>query len=238
GQAAVVLIGGESGVGKTRLVGELAAQARERGAAVATGACVELTAGTAPYLAVTEMLRDLGRALDERVWDRLRAGAGPELQPLLPGAAGSEGDRADNASRARLFGQVHELLLEAAAPAPLVLVLEDVHWADRSTLDLTGFLSRTLDAAGVVLVATYRSDEVPRRPPLRGWLAELGRVGAVHRIELAPFTPEEVADLCAAILGAEAASPTIAEITRRSGGNAFLAEELLAAAAEGDPNGL
>ena len=89
-----------------------------------------------------------------------------------------------------------------------------------------------------MLVGPYRADEVPRRPPLRGWLAELSRVGAVHRIELAPFTPDEVADLCAAILGATAARPTVAEITRRSGGNAFLAEELLAAAAEGDASGL
>jgi DNA-binding CsgD family transcriptional regulator len=238
GQAAVVLIGGEAGVGKTRLVTELGARARDRGAAVATGACVELTAGTAPYLAITELLRDLARALPERAWERLRAGAGPELDALMPGARGRDDVRADNASRALLFGQVHELLLEAATGPPLVLVLEDVHWADRSTLDLTGFLARTLDDARIVLVGTYRVDEVPRRPPLRGWLAELARVGAVRRIELAPFTPGEIADLCTAILGAAAGAATMAEITRRSGGNAFLAEELLAAAADGDPRTL
>src|SRR4051794_17374642 len=205
GHASVVLIGGEAGVGKTRLVAELTERARAQRVTVVTGACVELTAGTAPYLAITQLLRDLARALPERAWERLRAGAGPELDALMPGARAREDVRADNASRARLFGQVHELLLEAAAAAPLVLVLEDVHWADRSTLDLTGFLARTLDDAGVVLVGTYRADEVPRRPPLRGWLAELSRVGAVRRIELAPFTPDEVADLCAAILGAAAA---------------------------------
>ncbi len=238
GHASVVLIGGEAGVGKTRLVAQLSERARAQRATVVTGACVELTAGTAPYLAITELLRDLARALPERAWERLRAGAGPELDALMPGARGRDDVRADNASRARLFGQVHELLLEAATTAPLVLVVEDVHWADRSTLDLTGFLARTLADAGVVLVGTYRVDEVPRRPPLRGWLAELARVAAVRRIELEPFTPDEVADLCAAILGAAAAPATIAEITRRSGGNAFLAEELLAAAAEGDAGGL
>jgi DNA-binding CsgD family transcriptional regulator len=238
GHASVVLVGGEAGVGKTRLVAELSERARAQHVTVVTGACVELTAGTAPYLAITELLRDLARALPERAWERLRAGAGPELDALMPGARARDDVRADNASRARLFGQLHELFLEAATAAPLVLVLEDVHWADRSTLDLTGFLARTLDDAGVVLVGTYRADEVPRRPPLRGWLAELSRVGAVHRIELAPFTSDEVAALCAAILGTAAALPTIAEITRRSGGNAFLAEELLAAAAEGDPNRL
>src|SRR3954451_2122725 len=71
GRASVVLIGGEAGVGKTRLVAELAARARER-AVVATGACVELTAGTAPYLALTELVRDLARTLPDRAWERLR----------------------------------------------------------------------------------------------------------------------------------------------------------------------
>src|SRR4051812_31294625 len=180
GEPSMVLIGGEAGVGKTRLVAELAVRAREPGALVATGACIELTAGTAPYLAATEVLRDLARVLPERAWDRLRAGAGAELAPLLPGSGGAAaGGRADDASRARLFGQVHDLLAEAATSAPLVLVLEDVHWADRSTLDLAAFLARALRAERVLLVATYRSDEVPRRPPLRAWLAELSRATSV-----------------------------------------------------------
>jgi DNA-binding CsgD family transcriptional regulator len=238
GQASVVLIGGEAGVGKTRLVAELTTRARDQGTTVVTGACVELTAGTAPYLAITELLRDFARALPDRAWERLRAGAGPELEALMPGARGRDDVRADNASRARLFGQIHDLVAEAASTTPLVLVLEDVHWADRSTLDLTGFLARTLDDASVALVGTYRADEVPRRPPLRGWLAELARVAAVRRIELAPFSRDEVADLCGAILGAAASPATAAEIARRSGGNAFLAEELLSAAAKGDPSGL
>src|SRR3954471_21373010 len=166
GHASVVLIGGEAGVGKTRLVAELSERARAQAATVVTGACVELTAGTAPYLAITELLRDLARALPERAWERLRAGAGPELDALMPGAHARDDVRADNASRARLFGQLHELLLEAAATTPLVLVLEDVHWADRSTLDLTGFLARALGSEQIVLVATYRSDEGALRPPL------------------------------------------------------------------------
>jgi DNA-binding NarL/FixJ family response regulator/tetratricopeptide (TPR) repeat protein len=236
GEPSIVLVGGEAGVGKTRLVGELAVRAQ---ALVATGACVELTAGTAPYLAATEVLRDLARVLPERAWDRLRAGAGAELAPLLPGAGGAPaGGRADDASRARLFGQVHDLLAEAATAGPLVLVLEDVHWADRSTLDLVGFLARALRDERILLVATYRSDEVPRRPALRSWLAEVGRASRARRLELAPFTAGEVGDLLAAILGAAADPATAAEITRRSGGNAFLAEELLAAARDGDPAAL
>jgi predicted ATPase len=234
----MVLVGGEAGVGKTRLVAELAAGAQETGALVATGACVELTAGTAPYLAATEVLRDLARVLPERAWDRLRAGAGAELAPLLPGSGGAPGGRADDASRARLFGQVHDLLSEAAATAPLMLVLEDIHWADRSTLDLTAFVARALRDERILLVGTFRSDEVPTRPALRGWLAELGRATAVRRLELEPFTEAEVGDLIAAILGTAADPATAAAIAHRSGGNAFLAEELLAAAGEDDPAAL
>src|SRR3954452_8083729 len=85
GRAAVLLIGGEDGVGKTRLVAELAARARAQGAAVATGACVELTAGTAPYLAVTEVLRDLERALPERAWERLEDRGGAERGGAVAG---------------------------------------------------------------------------------------------------------------------------------------------------------
>src|SRR4029079_15404605 len=103
-------------------------RARAQRVTVVPGACVELTAGTAPYLAITELLRDLARALPERAWERLRAGAGPELDALLPGARGRGDVRAHDHSPAGLFGQLHELLLEAATPAPLVLVLEDVHW--------------------------------------------------------------------------------------------------------------
>ena len=238
GEPSMVLVGGEAGVGKTRLVAELAAGAQEPGALVATGACVELTAGTAPYLAATEVLRDLARVLPERAWDRLRAGAGAELAPLLPGSGGAPGGRADDASRARLFGQVHDLLSEAAATAPLMLVLEDIHWADRSTLDLTAFLARALRDERILLVGTFRSDEVPTRPALRGWLAELGRATAVRRLELEPFTEAEVGDLIAAILGTAADPATAAAIAHRSGGNAFLAEELLAAAGEDDPAAL
>jgi DNA-binding CsgD family transcriptional regulator len=224
GRPAVVLVGGEAGVGKTRLVGELAERAVERGALVATGASVELTAGTAPYLAFTDALRDLARAVGARAWDRLQAGAPAELAGVLPGAGSSPAARADGAARARLLGQARDLLSEAAATAPLLLVLEDVHWADRSTLDLAGFLARSLRRERIALVATFRSDETQRRPALRAWLSELGRAEGVRRIELEPFDEAEIGELLAAPDRA-----LVASIARRSGGNAFLAEELLAA---------
>ena len=229
GEAGVALVGGEAGVGKTRLVSELATRAASRGARVATGGCVELTAGTAPYLGLTAALRDLARVTGPRAWERLRSGAPPELAGLLPGAASGPPARADAAARARLLVQVHELLADSAAAAPLVLVLEDVHWADRSTLDVAGFLARALTEERVLIVATFRSDETRRRPAQRRWLAELARAPRVRRLELAPFTATEIGDLLSAILGAAPEPATVAAIARRSGGNAFLAEELLAA---------
>ena len=239
GEASVVLVGGEAGVGKTRLVAEMAARARAAGALVAVGACVELTAGTAPYLAATDALRDLSRGLGDRAWERIVAGAPPELAALLPGASAAAGAvRADDASRARLFGQVHDLVTDVVARAPLLVILEDVHWADRSTLDLAGFLARALQTERATLVATYRTDEVARRPALRNWLAELGRVDRVQRVELAPFSAGEVTDLLAAILGSAPDPSTAAAIAHRSGGNAFLAEELLAAGGDDETAGL
>jgi predicted ATPase len=176
GEPGVVLVGGEAGVGKTRLLAELAAGAADRGALVATGGCVELTAGAAPYLAFTEALRDLARGTGPRAWERLRDGAPPELAGLLPGAHdAAPAVRADSAARARLLGQMQDLLAEAASPAPLLLVLEDVHWADRSTLDLAGFLARALRSERVLIVATFRSDETPRDPRCApGWASSRG----------------------------------------------------------------
>src|SRR5918996_5329231 len=91
GRPEVVLVGGEAGVGKTRLVAELADRAAAWGTLVATAGCVELTAGTAPYLAFTEALRDLGRAVGPRAWERMRAGAPAELAGLMPGASDERG---------------------------------------------------------------------------------------------------------------------------------------------------
>jgi DNA-binding CsgD family transcriptional regulator len=230
GRPAVVLVGGEAGVGKTRLIAELAERATAGGMLVASGGCVELTAGTAPYLAFTEALRDLGRAVGPRAWERMCAGAPPELASLLPGASGAAGEGARAAARGRLLGQAHDLLAEAASTAPLLLVLEDVHWADRSTLDLAAYLARAVRGERIALVATYRSDEAPRRPVLRAWLADLARADGVRRLELDPFGEAEIAEL----LGADPA--TAASIARRSGGNAFLAEELYEAAGDDLPS--
>jgi predicted ATPase len=111
----------------------------------------------------------------------------------------------------------------------LVLVVEDLHWADRSTRDLLAFLVRNLRHGRLLLVQTYRSDELHRRHPLRPFLAELDRGRQVERLELARFGPAEVAAQLAGIQGAPVAAELAERIHARSGGNAFFVEELAAA---------
>ena len=130
-----------------------------------------------------------------------------------------------------MFDAVRALLLRRAERSPVVVVLEDLHWADRSSRDLVAFLARTLRSGRVTLVASYRSDELHRRHPLRPLLAELVRLPGVERLELAPFSRAELAEHLEAIAGAPLPADQVERIYARSEGNPFYAEQLLAAGA-------
>ena len=125
------------------------------------------------------------------------------------------------------------MLGRLADDTPVVLVIEDLHWADRSTRDLLGFLIRSLHGERVVLVATYRSDELHRRHPLRPFLAQHSRAPGIDRVDLRRFERAELADQLQGILGKPAPEAVVEKLLERSEGNAFFAEELLAAANEG-----
>jgi AAA ATPase domain len=232
GAPGIVLIAGEAGVGKTRLVDEFAAQAAAEGTLVLAGGCIELGEGALPYAPIVEALRSLVRGLDLAV---LRSLAGPAhglLAGLLPELGDGQAEAVPGGSQARLFEVLLGLLGRLGEQAPVVLVVEDLHWADRSTRDLLAFLVRNLHAERVLLVATYRSDELHRRHPMRPFLAELARGGRVQRVDLAPFGREELAALLAGITGVPPTAATVDDILARTEGNAFFAEELVAAAAE------
>lgn len=242
GTPRAVVVGGEAGVGKTRLVEELAAHAVAKGATVVVGSAIECADVPLPYGAVAEALRSLVRALADdprrQHLDRARA----ELARLVPELARDESpsswsDGADGTARGRLFETVLALFDQVARDQPVVLVLEDLHWADRSSRDLLSFLVRNLSAR-VLLVATYRSDEQPRGHPLRQFVAELSRSRRVRVVELTPLSrPELVAHLTD--LNDGRPSPEVVEtVWERSEGNPFFAEELLAAATQGDGRGL
>ncbi|MFL6251652.1 MAG: AAA family ATPase [Actinomycetes bacterium] len=230
GSPQVVLVAGDAGVGKTRLLLALADRARRRGMRVLMGASVELGDIGLPYLPVVDALRELA---DDPEGAGLLTGAAmtaPVLGRLLPGIepAGLAGGDLD---QLQVLDAVRAVLVGLAERSPVVLVLEDLHWADRATRDLVAFLARTLRSGRVTVAVSYRPDELHRRHPLRPLLAELVRLPDLERIDLAPFGRVELAEHLQAVVGEAVPAAVVDRILARSEGNAFFAEELVAAGA-------
>jgi predicted ATPase/DNA-binding CsgD family transcriptional regulator len=235
GDPVTLCVGGEAGVGKTRLVTRFADQAQQDGGRVLLGGCIELGEGSLPYGPLIQALRGLGRGLAPGALADLVGAERAVLARMLPELGPSE--HADEASQtpltigassqARLFEAFLALLERLAERSPTVLVIEDLHWADRSTLDLLTFLVRNV-RTGLLLVLTYRTDDLHRRHPLRPFLAELER-SQVERLDIDRFNRAELAILLETKLGHGLTDDLVERIYRRSGGNAFFAEELLAA---------
>jgi DNA-binding NarL/FixJ family response regulator len=234
GRPVVTLISGDAGVGKTRLVTELAARARESGFTVLSGRCAEL-GDAVPYLPLADALRDAttGPCPGAPLLDALAAR--PVLSRLLPDRNESQpaGGDMPGLVQQQLFGAVLGLLTELAAADPVLLVLEDVHWADQSTRDLMTFLSRMLHAERIAVVATYRSDDMHRRHPLRPLVAELLRLPTVSSIDLGPLTSSAMAQHLTALSLHRLDAHAIDKMITRAEGNAYYAEELLAASSAG-----
>jgi DNA-binding CsgD family transcriptional regulator len=232
GQPLLVVIGGEAGVGKTRLAEQLAAAAQEQGVRVLGGGCVPLGEEGLPFGPVIQALRGLAD-LDPA---ELQAVAGParqELARLLPdlawGDEAAAGAGASQAGQGRLFELLLGLVQRLATRAPLLWVVEDLHWADRSTRDLVAFLATALRSGRVMVVLTFRSEELHPLHPLRRLLGELARNRRVQRLELPRFTRAEVAEQLAGLLGADPPTRLLDDIYARSQGNPFFAEELVLA---------
>jgi DNA-binding CsgD family transcriptional regulator/tetratricopeptide (TPR) repeat protein len=240
GRPAVVLVAGEAGVGKTRLVAELLGEAGQRGAVALAGGCMDVGEGVLAYAPMVEALRPLAAVLGPEAMERVLGGARGELARLVPelgvpAGGGPAGGWPADATLAptRLFELLLGVLHRLAEGGPVLLVVEDLHWADQSTRDLLGFLVRNL-RGGVALVLTYRSDELHRRHPLRPFLDELDRSGRAERLEVGRLGRRELSELLAGILEEPAAPALVGEILARSEGNPFFAEELLAAHLEGN----
>jgi DNA-binding CsgD family transcriptional regulator/tetratricopeptide (TPR) repeat protein len=237
GTASTIVVGGEAGIGKTRLVDEFAADARSSGAIVLRGTCVSLGEDGLPFGPIAEALRDLRRTLGpEGLAGFIDAGT-VELASIAPelGAADQQqlGNRPDWA-QTRVFEALLTLVARLGERAPLVVVIEDLHWADQTTRDVIAYLTHNLTTERVLVVATYRSDELHRRHPLRAWLAEMDRAPEVSRIELERLGIEDIAAQLEGILERPPSGDLLDTIARRSGGNPFFAEELVAAGATGD----
>ena len=231
GRSVVALVSGDAGVGKTRLVSEIRKLAAERGFTVLSGQCAEL-GDSVPYLPLADALR--GAAASSGVRDALASRSA--LGRLLPEGGDGELPTSDRTGLARqqMFGAVLGLLTELAAAAPVLLVLEDLHWADASTRDLVTFLSRMLHRERVALIGTYRTDDLHRRHPLRPVIAELLRLPGVIAVDLAPLSPSALAEHLTAVAPVRLEATRLNDIVARAEGNAYYAEELLVAASGGD----
>jgi DNA-binding CsgD family transcriptional regulator len=239
GEPALVLVGGEAGVGKTRLAAELARDAATSGARVLTGACVEGGGDGLPFAPVVDVLRTVVRETPPAELDALLGRARPEIGRLLPEVGAQTMPPGDGGSSAQLFELLLGVLVRLAEDRPVLLLIEDLHWADQSTLDFVAFLARALRDVRVLVVSSYRSDEMHRKHPLRSLLTTWERSRLVSRIELAPFTSDEVHEQLTAILGERPAAELARLVYERSEGNAFLVEEILGVVQGGaDPDKL
>jgi DNA-binding CsgD family transcriptional regulator len=230
--ASTVLVAGEAGVGKTRLLEEFGRQVEAAGGLVIGGGCLEFDRAL-PFGPIVEALRELQRRVDAVTLGEVLGSARSDLARLLPELAPeSLSPTSDgNMPTARMFEHLLGALERLGDHIPTIFVIEDLHWADRSTRDLLIFLARNLRAGRVVVVGTLRTDDLHRRHPLRPVLAELER-SAVARVDIGRFTRAELHEQIAAILGDEPSADLVARIHDRSDGNAFFSEELLAATTE------
>src|SRR5262249_8067862 len=201
------------------------------GAGVLSGDCVALGEGELPYAPLVAALRALARA-DEPVLDELPNAVRDELVTLLPKLAPSERPAppaGDAAAQGRLFEALLWLLDRLGQEAPVLLAIEDLHWADRATRSFVAFLGRNVCGQRLLVVATSRADELHRRHRLRPLLAELERDARARRIDLPPFPRDELALLLGDVLGLPPAGDLVDRVLARSEGHPLFVEELLAA---------
>src|SRR6266508_3779213 len=234
GHTTTVLIGGDAGVGKTRLLEKWNERARERGARVATGTCLDLGETGPAYTAVVEALRELLDGLDPSEEETL---VGPDrtvLSRVVPELA----NHADPATaiqqlprlaQTRLFDRLVDVLHRAAFQAPVVLELEDIHWADPSSRAFLLYLAQVSREAKLLVIGTYRPEEAESDRAFRSTLGQLLRRPRVTTVPVAPFNRDELREQLSGIFGAPPSMAVLTAIHARSEGNALFAEELAAA---------
>jgi DNA-binding CsgD family transcriptional regulator len=230
----LVVVAGEAGIGKSRLVTDFTADARERGARVLTGACLDLTESSLPYGPIAEALRSLLRGLDPVEVEAILGPARDEIARLIPAVGIGSGAVHDapaepptGYAQARLFELVLGLIERLAAGGPAIVVIEDVQWIDRASRDLMTFLARNLADERLLVLATLRTDGLQPGDPVTTWLHELDRHSTSLRLDLMSLGREDVARQIEAILGRRPDDEVVERVFERSGGNPYFVEELL-----------
>jgi DNA-binding CsgD family transcriptional regulator len=225
-----LLVGGEAGVGKSRLIQEFLRSAERRAGArglrVLVGGCLQISSEGLPFAPFSAVLRRLVREIGVDGVAALLPGGPSGLARLLPEFGEPDTEAATTEARTRLFDHVLLLFERLTEEMPVVLVIEDAHWAERSTRDLLSYLIRNLPP-GLLVIVTYRSDELHRSHPLRPLLAELDRAGWVRRLDLDRLPRRAVAEQARGILGHDPAPHLLDEVYERSEGNPLFVEALL-----------
>jgi len=213
GSSHVTLISGEAGIGKTRLIDEFLERV-DGGSRTIVGRCDAL-GDAAPVAAISDLFRHVSV-------DEVPQGAVGAFSAVLEG-------RGESIAPLGLCEGVMRFVEDLAEQRPLLMIIEDLHWADATTRNVVGFVARRLASLPVLLIITYRSDELHRRHPLRPFLTELDRSVHPTRIELEPLDRGELAELAEGIMGVVPGSALLDGMSELSGGNPFFAEELIAA---------
>jgi DNA-binding CsgD family transcriptional regulator len=232
GQGSIVAILGEPGIGKTALCDQLATYARSHGARTLLGRCYGASSLNVPYLPVVEALRAYVLGLDLEILRIQLGNNAADLARLLPeiGARlnGPDTEPSDLENQQwRLFQSVSDFVRVIGESKPLVLILEDLHDADRGTLDLLVHLSRNLAGARLLVVATYRDIEVTRAHPLSGALAELRRSSQFVRLPLRGLNEDEVQRMLASISEQAVSQAFVELVYQQTEGNPLFVQELL-----------
>lgn len=221
------VVSGEAGIGKTRLLREVKELSRAHGAAMLTGGCIPLTEGALPYAPVTAALREGVKSLFDPATAVLPEDSVAELARLLPEFRSAASDQVSATDQTRLFGAVLDLVRVLAAAAPLIFVIEDVHWSDASTRDLLTYLLNTTEDEPILFLCSLRTGEIASSHPVSAWVRTLTSSRMAEVVELLPLSREESRQQMNEITGKEVEEEVVHKIYERSQGNPFFVEELI-----------
>ena len=237
GQGALAMIGGEPGVGKTRIAEELVAEARQRNMLALTGHCYEME-GAPPYIPFVEMLEATARVVPPETLREALGESAPEVAKLMPELRRLFPDippppeLPPEQERRYLFNGMRDFLARVGRAQPLLLVLDDLHWADDSTLLLLQHVAQQLQEMPVLIIGTYRDVELDAAHPLARTLEELLRQRLAHDVALKRLPEAGVGQMLRALSAQEPPAPLVQAIYGETEGNPFFVEEVFQHLAE------